>query len=157
LIWLAAGRRRAGAGAQTNSSRAAFGDGRLGERTRLACRFGRRARTIGWTIQFCETGFRRAAENGNRAGCAPHSVIRHPNAQGKRADLSRRLVTAKLCEDGNQMKADATGTNVPKRERSRTNKKSSGMRQWVLFSTAFISFGVELIRLIGELVKLFTK
>jgi hypothetical protein len=39
------------------------------------------------------------------------TCLRTPNPQSewpqeKRADLSRRLVTAKLCEDGNQMKAD---------------------------------------------------
>jgi hypothetical protein len=43
-----------------------------GERTRLACRFGRRARTIVGQIGLL-TGFRRDAENGNRDGRAPHS------------------------------------------------------------------------------------
>jgi hypothetical protein len=45
-----------------------FYDGRWGERTRLACRFGRRARNI--VGQLSLTGFRRDAENGNRDGCA---------------------------------------------------------------------------------------
>jgi len=40
-----------------------------GERGRLACGFGRRARTIVGQISL--TGFRRDAENGNRDGRAP--------------------------------------------------------------------------------------
>jgi hypothetical protein len=42
-----------------------------GERTRLACGFGRRARTIVGQISL--KGFRRDAENGNRDGCAPRT------------------------------------------------------------------------------------
>jgi hypothetical protein len=41
-----------------------------GERTRPACRFGRRARNIVGQISLL-TGFRRDAENGNRDGRAP--------------------------------------------------------------------------------------
>jgi len=41
----------------------------IGERTRPACSFGRRARTIVGQISL--TGFRRDAENGNRDGRAP--------------------------------------------------------------------------------------
>ena len=43
-----------------------------GERTRLACGFGRRARNRVGQISWL-TGFRRDAENGNRDGRAPHS------------------------------------------------------------------------------------
>ena len=46
-----------------------------GERTRLACGFGRRARNIVGQISWL-TGFRRDAENGNRDGRAPHSEFR---------------------------------------------------------------------------------
>jgi len=45
-----------------------------GERTRLACGFGRRARNIVGQISWL-TGFRRDAENGDRDGRAPHSQI----------------------------------------------------------------------------------
>jgi len=50
------------------------------ERARPACGFGRRARTIGGTIQF-EGCFRRDAENGNRDGRALHS--RHSGVPAK--------------------------------------------------------------------------
>jgi hypothetical protein len=59
--------------------------GSLGERTRLACGCGRRARNIGGQISWL-TGFWRDAEKGNRDGCAPPSrsdvmtIARHFNA-----------------------------------------------------------------------------
>ena len=46
---------------------------RVGERARLVCSYGRRARNIVGQISL--TGFRRDAENGNRDGRAPHSKI----------------------------------------------------------------------------------
>jgi hypothetical protein len=49
-----------------------------GERTRLACRFGRRARIIVGQISWLK-GFRRDAENGNRDGRAPHFRMPHLN------------------------------------------------------------------------------
>ena len=58
-----------------------------GERTRLACGFGRRARIIAGQISL-GNGFRRDAENGNRDGRAPHFQI--PHSLPRRSNSPRR-------------------------------------------------------------------
>jgi hypothetical protein len=71
-----------------------------GERARLACRFGRRARTIVGQICWL-TSFRRDAENGNRDGCAPQT--KSNGARGRRRGEDGN--------DGNRMQAD--GNSFP--------------------------------------------
>ena len=76
-----------------------------GERARLACRFGRRARTIGRTIWFGK-GFRRDAENGNRDGRAP-PFLRLQKKDGEGG--SRAKAETSMSEIGNHFGMDDWG------------------------------------------------